>query len=353
MGGLNIGAGIGGGNSKSILEELKFCFKLCLYFVSSSMNSPPNDSMPTSAEIYRALTYIRQLNENPAQMMKFPLTEFENILLLTGPDNLDMARYFEEYRNAQSLLQIKKTQIEMLKDRKYLIPAIEEFFLNYDPRTPENVIIFRKYYERVLDAERTEAANAKKKPSYTTYRGALSWIYTKKRPNGTEARTIVWYAIPAAQDAKSLGIAVINEILEYAKSQLPYLEFIVIISKEDLSSTALEKIQESTSFRTQHFEDDSLKYNLTKHIYVPKHEALTQEEQEAFYTRTRLLPSQIPILKYVGLRSAKTERDRKAVTDPVVKYYGFIPGQIIRITRVNKVVETLVPQYVTYKIVAG
>lgn len=57
---------------------------------------------------------------------------------------------------------------------------------------------------------------------------------------------------------------------------------------------------------------------VTEHIYVPKHEILSEEEAEELLKRLHAKPEQLPYIH---------------VSDPVVRELGAKPGQILRITR--------------------
>lgn len=63
------------------------------------------------------------------------------------------------------------------------------------------------------------------------------------------------------------------------------------------------------------FNASDLKFNITKHILVPKHEALSKEETIEFKIK---YGTSIPVL---------------LKTDPICKFYNFSKGEIIRVIR--------------------
>ena len=77
------------------------------------------------------------------------------------------------------------------------------------------------------------------------------------------------------------------------------------------------------------FSEAELQYNITKHRLVPLHERLTPEEQKTF---TTAYGTKIPVL---------------LTSDPIARFYNFLPGDIIRVTRTRSPTES----YVTYRIV--
>lgn len=59
-------------------------------------------------------------------------------------------------------------------------------------------------------------------------------------------------------------------------------------------------------------------FKVTEHIYVPKHEILSDEEAEELLKRLHAKPEQLPYIH---------------ISDPVVRELGAKPGQILKITR--------------------
>jgi len=59
-------------------------------------------------------------------------------------------------------------------------------------------------------------------------------------------------------------------------------------------------------------------FRVTEHIYVPKHEILSEEEAQELLKQLHATPEQLPYIR---------------ATDPVVRELGAKPGQILKITR--------------------
>lgn len=60
------------------------------------------------------------------------------------------------------------------------------------------------------------------------------------------------------------------------------------------------------------------RFRVSEHIYVPKHEILSEEEAQELLGRLHATPEQLPYIR---------------VTDPVIRELGAKPGQILKITR--------------------
>lgn len=80
--------------------------------------------------------------------------------------------------------------------------------------------------------------------------------------------------------------------------------------------------ERDTQINMQFFVVDELLFNITKHVLVPKHEVITDEKEIAGLVERYNVKSrhQFPLI----LKS-----------DPVAKYYGIKPGQVVKITRVS------------------
>lgn len=237
------------------------------------------------------------------------------------------------HSTAANLLKVKKTQLEMIRDRGGDITS-EEGLLTFESDNDEHVNNFINIYQAYVTAQKIP------------FRRALNRIYTLK----SGARILVYYASPESGTSK-LGVGPLKEVLGEAK-KIEQLQTLIVITEVDLSPDAYKAILDVKIYFIQHFYDDNLKYNLTKHKFVPQHRALSDEEARDFLTRNGLKPGQLPILKFVDPLTRLTDKDRKRITDPVISYYGFRPGQIIEIHRVNFITETLAERQTVYKIVS-
>jgi|DewCreStandDraft_4_1066084.scaffolds.fasta_scaffold02813_3 DNA-directed RNA polymerase I, II, and III subunit RPABC1 len=250
--------------------------------------------------------------------------------------------------SAANLLKVKKTQLEMIRDRGYDISE-EKHLL--EPDYDENK--FLSEYNRLLEEtnkrireenDRITGKRALKQPELT-FRDLLSRIYM----NSEGSKLLVKYAEPPSPSDKSkhLNVEYIDRFTELAMKE--GVTWAILISEQDLSTTAGKRLEEYPTIHFQHFFEDELRFNPTKHYLVPRHELLSPQEAQAFLRENKLVPTKLPHLKYVPPFSRTGER--KAFIDPIVKYYGFLPGQIVRIYRENFITETPVDKIVTYRYV--
>ncbi|KAJ4977844.1 hypothetical protein NE237_008624 [Protea cynaroides] len=82
----------------------------------------------------------------------------------------------------------------------------------------------------------------------------------------------------------------------------------------------------------EYFLDQELMFNVTKHDMVPKHQLLTADEVKILVDQYHLTLSQLPQIQ---------------VTDPVARYLGVMPGQVLKISRPSETAG----KYVTYRVV--
>lgn len=241
---------------------------------------------------------------------------------------------------AASLFKVLRTQIQMVSDRGYILDDNDKAWLQYDPTIEEHVTVFINYYRSLIADNKTP------------FRQALNKVYIKGKegnphpPPGDEL--LVYYASPEAGH-HTIGIGPVKTIIADTL-KIKQLGWLIIISESEFTPEAIKELAKIKTFPIQHFLDVSLMYNATHHYLVPKHIPLSEEEIVAFERKTGIRRRQLPILRYGDLQSRAIEKKKK-VLDPIVSYYGFRPGQVIRVERQNFITETLVYQTIAHRIV--
>jgi DNA-directed RNA polymerase I, II, and III subunit RPABC1 len=91
----------------------------------------------------------------------------------------------------------------------------------------------------------------------------------------------------------------------------------IVVFNDSVTPMAQKVVDELEGLRIELFQMNSLRYNITKHRLVPKHIPLTKGEMKAFKEE---FGTKIPILLH---------------SDPIVRFYDFQRGDIIKVERKN------------------
>jgi DNA-directed RNA polymerase subunit H (RpoH/RPB5) len=219
----------------------------------------------------------------------------------------------------QRLFDIKKTQLEMVRDRGYEISPEEEQILTMDIN---NFII----YVNGLATDNPKAS----------VRSLLSRSYLARLPNGSTRSMLVYYGGKTNLQQKQVSADVVREFIGLVQRYA--INEAVLIVDAPLSSTGDNELSKLTLTKWQVFFDSDLTHNPTKHVDTPRHELLSPEEAQAKLRELRVCLSGLLLLK---------------VDDPVVRYYGWTAGNLIRVHRNDQVVSILAPKSINYRVIVG
>lgn len=92
----------------------------------------------------------------------------------------------------------------------------------------------------------------------------------------------------------------------------------IFITQTPISPSAVRLLSGVPGRICEHFQEQDLLVNITRHELVPKHVLLSPEEKARLLERYRLKESQLP---------------RIQVSDPVARYLGLRRGQVVKIIR--------------------
>ena len=148
-----------------------------------------------------------------------------------------------------------------------------------------------------------------------------------------ENKVVVFFPID------KLGIKNVKEFVEMMQSHSIY--HAIIVTQNQSTAQARKALEQcaiplpnssAPILSFERFQEAELQINITKHILVPKHEILSDDEKREVMDKYKLQLNQFPkILK----------------DDPVSRYYGASPGQIMRINRPSESAG----RYITYRAV--
>lgn len=202
------------------------------------------------------------------------------------------------------LFSIKQNQIKMVRDRGYDITS-EAPILNY-----------------TIDQFKTYLANDKGKLQNITY------VHKTTGQN-----LLVFYG---EKEKTEIGVALINIFVTLYFAKLASMA--VLIVDANLSSAARKKLedQDKNIFKYQTFHMSDLVYSPIEYINTPVHELLTDGEATTLLHESKTTKSRLNIIK---------------VTDPVVKYYDWPVGGIVRIRRYDTNVNLLTPHSINYRVI--
>lgn len=238
----------------------------------------------------------------------------------------------------QTWLMVKITQLEMMRDRGYDISE-EYSILELDIRNIDDIYKFVETYD-LRDSKNLNISH-------------LNRNYQHLENNNL---TLVRY-VAAPPDKTQIGIGsadiLINEIKQIQNPESigkNKIEKVIIITDSNFGPRALEELYKiKEEHLLQHFLWNQLVYNPTKHKLVPKHYALTPAETEEFLSKDKITRAQLAKIAYAGLDVKKISGAKTKISDPIVAYYGWVPGQIIRIHREDTTTDTLVNKSLFYR----
>lgn len=238
------------------------------------------------------------------------------LIIITGIKDI----FLKGINKMQRLFDVKKTQIQMVEDRGYIVPDEEIKLLDGS----------LQYFISYL-------ALMNSKGEFTA-RGSLTKIY--KNQDGESM--LVYYG--NLEKGKQISI---DEVRKYENMidhfrGLPEENLVeaILIVDHPMSSSANSHINTSINLKikNQIFQDSELCYNPTYHVLVPTHIKLTEQEKQEKIKELMVDTNKIPLM---------------LPTDPIARYYGWTTGDMILITRIDMGVSILAPKSINYRIITG
>jgi len=185
-----------------------------------------------------------------------------------------------DFQDKNTLYKVRKTVLEMISDRGFIIPEVEN--ITFEQFTA-------KYNNKNVDIYINDEFQNKK--IYVHFHNETK-NFSKKDLDNIMQKVITTY------NDESIKL--------------------ILIIKEKENSAVTKELSKETYKNVEVFLKKNMVFNVTHHVFVPKHVLLTKEEEDDLLTKYNTVKSKLPKL---------------SKSDPIAKYYGLKTDQVCKIIR--------------------
>jgi DNA-directed RNA polymerase subunit H (RpoH/RPB5) len=230
--------------------------------------------------------------------------------------------------DAYRWFKVKKTQCEMMQDRGMKIPKGERFLVEFEKFfskiSPDGTK--RQHYYNVWEKKTikdfVEKYSEIALEESINFNSTLSQVYVDEKKNINVA--VIYLC--RERESNNITMSEFNKKFHYYKDNY-FIEgkglMMIFISEVSLSKQ-IQKAEKFNFVKTQFFETRELFSNPTHSKFYYPHYLLTKEEIAEQLTRNHIRPEELGIIR------------RK---DPIIKYFNWPKGGIVRIDRVERYLQ--------------
>lgn len=214
------------------------------------------------------------------------------------------------HQRLYELYTIKHNQVRMMLDRNYVVDDTEMLILHMDLNTFE-------HYLNKLPGESYDKLNH----GYYNSNNELIYVLYIGRFKTSKSNYLTYEEMLRS--------------IQFITKNITICRHYLLIMEVPPNSKAESAINFTDVF-IERFLFNDLLYNPLNNFLVPKHELVSDKDKKDILERNRLNLNDLPGISY---------------EDPIVRYYGAVPGQLFRIYRKILVNETTIDEYITYRVV--
>jgi len=228
--------------------------------------------------------------------------------------------------------EIKKTLLEMIRDRGYDISQENDILYMDDDG-------FIKYYNSLLDKYNYESPDKQKISNLESFLLFSSNTYYSVNKTDLKILKIGFLELKvnkAKISSEQISDLISKLTIEPKNQKKEYCDELILIINDEIVPAAKKQLDDLTSVNTSIFFDKELFYNPTNHIDCPQFFLLTDTEKSDLIRNLRCKLSDFLIIKH---------------SDPVIKYYGWKRGQIVKIIRDDEFYNVISPISINYRVI--